>query len=108
MTFEVHPPGPLFLGLDGGGTKTAAVIIDSAGIEVGRGLGGPCNIATSDDASFAALSGALVRTGSAKRGEAGSIATDSERAQSKPRGVAGSANRPLISDDSTMRRPSRW
>ncbi len=34
-----------FLGLDGGGTKTASVIIDAFGAEIGRGLGGPCNIA---------------------------------------------------------------
>jgi glucosamine kinase len=38
-----------FLGLDGGGTKTAIVIIDESGMELGRGHGGPCNIATCDD-----------------------------------------------------------
>jgi N-acetylglucosamine kinase-like BadF-type ATPase len=38
-----------YLGLDGGGTKTAAVILDADGVERGRGLGGPGNIATNDD-----------------------------------------------------------
>lgn len=38
-----------FLGLDGGGTKTAACLLDADGREIGRGLGGPCNIATGDD-----------------------------------------------------------
>lgn len=38
-----------FLGLDGGGTKTAAVILDSSRTELGRGSGGPCNIATCAD-----------------------------------------------------------
>src|SRR5258708_2768069 len=51
---------PYFLGLDGGGTKTAAVIIDESGTELGRGIGGPCNIATCDDATLrASVSGAL-------------------------------------------------
>jgi N-acetylglucosamine kinase-like BadF-type ATPase len=39
----------LFLGLDGGGTKTASVILTGTGDELGRGRGGPCNIATSSD-----------------------------------------------------------
>jgi len=42
------------LGLDGGGTKTAAVILDRAGVEQGRGQGGPCNIATCEDATLTA------------------------------------------------------
>ncbi len=37
------------LGIDGGGTKTAAVILDLERRERGRGQGGPCNIATCDD-----------------------------------------------------------
>jgi N-acetylglucosamine kinase-like BadF-type ATPase len=41
-----------FLGIDGGGTKTAAVILDEGGAELGRGYGGPCNIATCDDATL--------------------------------------------------------
>lgn len=35
-----------YLGLDGGGTKTAAGILDENRTERGRGQGGPCNIAT--------------------------------------------------------------
>jgi N-acetylglucosamine kinase-like BadF-type ATPase len=42
----------LYLGLDGGGTKTAAAILDQNGTELGRGFGGPCNIATCDDATL--------------------------------------------------------
>jgi len=38
-----------FLGIDGGGTKTASAILDEKGLDIGRGLGGPCNIATCDD-----------------------------------------------------------
>lgn len=34
---------PLFLAVDGGGTKTVAVVVDAAGNEVGRGLAGPAN-----------------------------------------------------------------
>jgi N-acetylglucosamine kinase-like BadF-type ATPase len=35
-----------YLGLDCGGTKTAACILDEDRVELGRGQGGPCNIAT--------------------------------------------------------------
>jgi N-acetylglucosamine kinase-like BadF-type ATPase len=38
-----------YLGLDGGGTKTAAVILDGAGRELGRGTGGAGNIAQNPD-----------------------------------------------------------
>src|SRR5438105_2000597 len=41
-----------FLGLDGGGTKTSTVILDSEGRECGRGAGGPCNIATCDESTL--------------------------------------------------------
>ncbi|MEP6756296.1 MAG: BadF/BadG/BcrA/BcrD ATPase family protein [Chthonomonadales bacterium] len=34
-----------FLGIDGGGTKTAALLLDSSNKTVGVGKGGPCNIA---------------------------------------------------------------
>ena len=34
-----------FLGIDGGGTKTAAVLLNSDQQLVGSGIGGPCNIA---------------------------------------------------------------
>lgn len=40
---------PLYLGIDGGGSKTAAVILDESEREIGRGSGGPCNIATCED-----------------------------------------------------------
>ncbi|MCS6775411.1 MAG: BadF/BadG/BcrA/BcrD ATPase family protein [Chloroherpetonaceae bacterium] len=42
-----------YLGIDGGGTKTATCIIDPAGTELGRGTAGPGNIATHDDAALA-------------------------------------------------------
>jgi N-acetylglucosamine kinase-like BadF-type ATPase len=41
-----------YLGIDGGGTKTAAIILDENKTERGRGHGGPCNIATCDDATL--------------------------------------------------------
>lgn len=38
------PSGPdLFMGMDGGGTKTAAVVIDASGRRVAEGRGGPSN-----------------------------------------------------------------
>lgn len=43
------PSTRLFLGFDGGGTKTASVILDENRTELGRGLSGPCNIATTSD-----------------------------------------------------------
>ncbi len=43
-----------FLGIDGGGTKTLAVLLDERGRELGRGVGGPCNIATLSDDAIAA------------------------------------------------------
>src|SRR5437763_14840785 len=39
----------MYLGLDAGGTKTAALLVDDQGMEIGRGAGGPGNIATNDD-----------------------------------------------------------
>ena len=38
-----------FLGIDGGGTKTAALIVDESGVELGSGEGGPGNIANNED-----------------------------------------------------------
>ena len=38
-----------YLGIDGGGTKTAVASLEENANEIGRGLGGPCNIATCDD-----------------------------------------------------------
>jgi len=38
-----------YLGIDGGGTKTAALIADEAGTELGSGEGGPGNIANNED-----------------------------------------------------------
>jgi N-acetylglucosamine kinase-like BadF-type ATPase len=40
-----------YLGIDGGGTKTEAVVL-ARNNELGRGHGGPCNIATCDDATL--------------------------------------------------------
>eukprot|EP00884_Botryococcus_braunii_P022844 jgi/Botrbrau1/9243/Bobra.180_1s0005.2 len=39
----MHSHGPLFIGLDGGGTKTVAVVIDRDANVVGRALGGCTN-----------------------------------------------------------------
>ena len=57
-----------YLGVDGGGTKTAAVILNAGRTEVGRGAGGACNIATGDDATLtesirAAVTSALAAAG---------------------------------------------
>lgn len=41
----MSPSSPLFLSVDCGGTKTAAVICDADGTIVGRGTAGPSNIA---------------------------------------------------------------
>lgn len=38
-----EPPTPLCLGIDGGGSKTLAVIVDAAGRERGRGVAGSSN-----------------------------------------------------------------
>ena len=38
-----EPASPLYLGLDGGGSKTLAVIVDAAGGECGRGVAGSSN-----------------------------------------------------------------
>jgi N-acetylglucosamine kinase-like BadF-type ATPase len=39
----------IYLGMDGGGTKTAALIVDENGVELGVGTGGPGNIANNED-----------------------------------------------------------
>lgn len=52
--FSIENAMRYVLGIDGGGTKTAAVILDEAGTERGRGEGGPCNIATCDDVTLTA------------------------------------------------------
>jgi N-acetylglucosamine kinase len=57
-----------YLGIDGGGTKTAAVILDEAGVERGHGSGGPCNLITCEDSTLktslqAAVRGALRAAG---------------------------------------------
>lgn len=38
-----------FMGIDGGGSKTIASILDENGLERGRGSGGPCNLATCEE-----------------------------------------------------------
>ena len=53
-----HPP--LFLGVDGGGTKTLAVVVDAAGRERGRGMAGGANYnALGLDAALANLHAAV-------------------------------------------------
>ncbi len=42
----------VYLGIDGGGTKTAALILSEAGEAIGRGLGGPGSLAAQDDAAL--------------------------------------------------------
>ena len=42
----------IFLGIDGGGTKTAALVVDEKGTELGLGVGGPGNIANNEDATL--------------------------------------------------------
>ena len=51
-----------YLGIDGGGTKTAALILDENGIEVGRGAGGPGNIANNGDTALRASLRTAVNT----------------------------------------------
>jgi glucosamine kinase len=57
-----------YLGIDGGGTKTIAVVVDECGRLRGRGAGGPCNIATLDDTAAAE---AIRTAASAARADAG-------------------------------------
>ena len=45
-------PMQYYLGIDGGGTKTAALILNEAGAECGRGTGGPGSLAVCDDAAL--------------------------------------------------------
>jgi N-acetylglucosamine kinase-like BadF-type ATPase len=40
---------PLFLGVDGGQSSTVALIANSQGKVLGRGVGGPCNHASADE-----------------------------------------------------------
>src|SRR4051812_21915019 len=54
----------IYLGLDGGGTKTSALVVDETGLELGQGVGGPGNIANNEDGALrrslrAAVSAAL-------------------------------------------------
>ncbi len=52
----------LFLGIDGGGTKTAALILNDNGDELGSGMGGPGNIANNDDITLRLTLGNAVRS----------------------------------------------
>lgn len=58
-----------FLGIDGGGTRTTAVLIDEEGHVRGRGEGGPCNIATLVDNAVAEA----IRTAASAAREAADI-----------------------------------
>lgn len=60
--------GPLFLGVDGGGSKTLAVIVDAEGAEHGRGLAGGSNYhAVGLDAALAAIRRAVAAAREAER-----------------------------------------
>lgn len=59
--FSIENAMRYVLGIDGGGTKTAAVILDETGAEQGRGEGGPGNIATCDEATLTASVQGAVR-----------------------------------------------
>ena len=55
----MNPPGPLLLGIDGGGTSTVAWLADEAGRVLGRGVAGPSNPkAIGFEAAFGALEAA--------------------------------------------------
>lgn len=43
MPQAVHNEEPLYLGVDGGGTKCRALLVDEAGNSLGQGLSGPAN-----------------------------------------------------------------
>jgi N-acetylglucosamine kinase-like BadF-type ATPase len=73
-----------YLGIDGGGTKTAALIMDGDGRERGRGTGGPGNIATNDAATLAQVLRGVVR----EAREAAGLSEDREFAAACA-GVAG-------------------
>ncbi len=75
----------LYLGLDCGGTKTAALIMDAAGAERGRGRGGPGNVAQSDDATLAQSLRTAVREACAEAG----LSADATRFAGVCAGVAG-------------------
>lgn len=62
-----------YLGIDGGGTKTGAVILDAEGRLCGRGLGGPGNLVT---ASAEAVTLALQQAAGSACREAGLGATE--------------------------------
>ncbi len=56
---SISPKDKLFLGIDAGGTKTVALIANSAGVVVGAGRSGASNIYTSVRSAFAALDSAV-------------------------------------------------
>lgn len=61
-------PGPLYLGVDGGGTHTVALVADGAGRVLGRGTAGPANLHSvgeraAQEALQAAIAGALAAAG---------------------------------------------
>ncbi len=57
-----------YLGIDGGGTKTTAMIVDEAGQELGRGNGGPSNIAMTDSVALSLALRASVQAASQAAG----------------------------------------
>lgn len=70
--------GPAFVGVDGGGTKTRAVVLDARGKVLGRGTGGPANASTQPAGRLrtsvvTALTGALAEAGVALKGVAHAV-----------------------------------
>jgi len=87
----------LYLGIDGGGTKTEAVILSEVGSELGRGAGGPCNIATIGPETWSASIGAALDAARSHAGLPTGTVFDSACA-----GVAGCTARDRLSQSADM------
>jgi N-acetylglucosamine kinase-like BadF-type ATPase len=81
---------PYFLGFDGGGTKTEAVLLDAHGQLAGRGLGGPANpLRAGFEAAFASLRAAAEGALSAAR-------VDARQVRAVCAGLAGAGSRRVV------------
>jgi N-acetylglucosamine kinase-like BadF-type ATPase len=79
-----------YLGYDGGGTKTEAILLDARGHLVGRGLGGPSNaMRIGFDAAFAGLRAAAESVLSAAR-------ADAKQVHGVCAGLAGAGGRRVV------------
>lgn len=68
-------PEELFLGVDGGGSHTLALVADGSGRILGRGLGGPANLhAVGEEAAQGALRTAIEQALSAAGSQGGRVA----------------------------------